>query len=427
MDNASNCDSTATRLGAILPAFRGALSRTRCFPHTVNLVAKAFISFFFRQFKCKKAVKVVPGKHRRGAPEPAATDVAPLNDRSDATQPEREVQDRADGEGDPIDEGKEAHDEEAVRGVRARAIETFKNNFGVEITNEEEKEALGIFPKDLHVGVTTAPLYKKKTNLFSQKEVPLIYEVIPMLEEMEHQLTNVRNSYDMPKVIRIAAQAALFVIEKYYALTDDNEVYRIAIGKSFTMCPDKKLVWFEKNPDWRTQDCLKATQVLRTRWTETYAPLSSLATARESEARQATGPPKARSRWASSFRSTDAVAAAVDPDTLDVYLAAAPIPKADIDQSKGSRPRLSRMALDFLTAPTSSVDAERAFSVGRLQVNHLQHNMSSQSFKAQMALGAWAGGPLLPDLDLPTRVISEVIGNSKGKGKAVEDDVMIID
>lgn len=55
-----------------------------------------------------------------------------------------------------------------------------------------------------------------------------------MLEEMEHQLTNVRNSYDMPKVIRIAAQAALFVIEKYYALTDDNEVYRIAIGKSFS-------------------------------------------------------------------------------------------------------------------------------------------------------------------------------------------------
>lgn len=58
------------------------------------------------------------------------------------------------------------------------------------------------------------------------------------------------------------------------------------------MCPDKKLVWFEKNPDWRAQDRLEATQILRTRWTETYAPLSSSATARESEARQATGPPK---------------------------------------------------------------------------------------------------------------------------------------
>ena len=36
----------------------------------------------------------------------------------------------------------------------------------------------------------------------------------------------------------------------------------------------------------------------------------------------------------------------------------------------------------------SSVDAERAFSGGRLQVNHLQHQLSSQSFKAQVAVGS---------------------------------------
>ncbi|KIM51420.1 hypothetical protein SCLCIDRAFT_143294, partial [Scleroderma citrinum Foug A] len=53
-----------------------------------------------------------------------------------------------------------------------------------------------------------------------------------------------------------------------------------------------------------------------------------------------------------------------------------------------TRPRLARMALDFLLAPASSVDAERAFSGGRLQVNHLQHQLSSQSFKAQVAVGS---------------------------------------
>jgi hypothetical protein len=68
--------------------------------------------------------------------------------------------------------------------------------------------------------------------LFSRAEVPLIYEVIPMLETMEHQLVAVREAGDLPNVIRIAAQAALLVISKYYALTDDNEVYRIAIGTS---------------------------------------------------------------------------------------------------------------------------------------------------------------------------------------------------
>lgn len=53
--------------------------------------------------------------------------------------------------------------------------------------------------------------------------------------------------------------------------------------------------------------------------------------------------------------------AEVDPDTIEAYLAAGPVHKADIDaaggylayweQAKGARPRLSRMALDFLTAP----------------------------------------------------------------------------
>lgn len=51
-----------------------------------------------------------------------------------------------------------------------------------------------------------------------------------MLEAMEHDLTVIRDSFELPVVIRIAAIAALLIISKYYALTDDNEVYRIAIG-----------------------------------------------------------------------------------------------------------------------------------------------------------------------------------------------------
>jgi hypothetical protein len=54
-----------------------------------------------------------------------------------------------------------------------------------------------------------------------------------MLEVMDHQIVAVRDAQDLPNVIRIAVQAALFVISKYYTLTDDNEVYRIAIGMNF--------------------------------------------------------------------------------------------------------------------------------------------------------------------------------------------------
>ena len=37
-------------------------------------------------------------------------------------------------------------------------------------------------------------------------------------------------------------------------------------------------------------------------------------------------------------------------------------------------------------------------SEGHWEVNFMQHNMSSQTFKAEMAAGSWDGTPLFPDL-----------------------------
>jgi hypothetical protein len=109
-----------------------------------------------------------------------------------------------------------------------------------------------------------------------------------MLELLEHRLHGVRDQKHgpLPAVIRVAAQAALLVIAKYYALSDDNEVYRIAIGKTksltrFTtdplavMCPDKKTAWFNENPDWRPEDRAEVLKVVQTRWEQSYSGLPS--------------------------------------------------------------------------------------------------------------------------------------------------------
>lgn len=74
-------------------------------------------------------------------------------------------------------------------------------------------------------------IFEDVTLLFSKAEVPLVYEVIPLLEALEDELTNLRDDATMPDVIRIAAIAALIVVGKYYALSDDTEVYRIAISE----------------------------------------------------------------------------------------------------------------------------------------------------------------------------------------------------
>ncbi|KAG2335249.1 hypothetical protein BDR05DRAFT_898746, partial [Suillus weaverae] len=110
-------------------------------------------------------------------------------------------------------------------------------------------------------------IFDDLTNRFSQAEVPLVHEVIPMLERLEHMMVKVSHDTELSAIVRVAALAALQVIGKYYALTDDNEVYRIAI----IMCPDKKMEWFTKNPDWREEDKIEARRIATQRWSETYA------------------------------------------------------------------------------------------------------------------------------------------------------------
>lgn len=75
----------------------------------------------------------------------------------------------------------------------------------------------------------------------------------------------------------------------------------------------------------------------------------------------------------------------------------------------------------------SSVDAERAFSGGRLQVNHLQHGTNSQTFRAQMAVGSWVGSDIFPTLEPFEKIIESVSSRSgkvkvKAKVKAVVHD-----
>ncbi|KDN44049.1 hypothetical protein RSAG8_05781, partial [Rhizoctonia solani AG-8 WAC10335] len=70
-------------------------------------------------------------------------------------------------------------------------------------------------------------------------------------------------------------------------------------------------------------------------------------------------------------------------------------------------PRVSRFALSILSAPASSVDAERAFSGGRLTINHPQHSVGDLTFEAKMAIGSWYNTPLLPSTDAAASIISE--------------------
>ena len=115
---------------------------------------KAFISFFFQQLKKKKAVKVAPSKQKRGQAIPDITDqgkelVSHADEMSNAGDEMLEVvhevgDDHIEG---VLDNGKDAHDLEAVCSVKKQALALAASDHWLTMDKQEEQDALSVFPK----------------------------------------------------------------------------------------------------------------------------------------------------------------------------------------------------------------------------------------------------------------------------------------
>ncbi|KAG8698697.1 hypothetical protein FRC08_005760 [Ceratobasidium sp. 394] len=191
-------------------------------------------------------------------------------------------------------------------------------------------------------------------------------------------------------------------------MTAESEMYYFAIA----MCPTLKLKWFLDN-GYPYNEILKIRDSVIRRFYESYAgspdnqqtPFDPNTHQNQSfHARQR----QRVNKYLHRHTLISAQPLSSEQDSIEQYLSDEVVPEITIMQHGGliqyctqqlkQHPRVYSMALDYLTAPASSVDAERAFSNGRLMVNHLQHQMSSRTFQAKMAVGSWVGTPLLPDL-----------------------------
>jgi hypothetical protein len=76
--------------------------------------------------------------------------------------------------------------------------------------------------------------------------------------------------------------------------------------------------------------------------------------------------------------------------------------------------RLAQMAIDYLSAPASSVDAERAFSRGALTVTHRRHSLSNLSTRNSIVLGAWLKDTTL----VPKNELVEFFRNKSSRERA---------
>lgn len=81
------------------------------------------------------------------------------------------------------------------------------------------------------------------------------------------------------------------------------------------------------------------------------------------------------------------------------------------------------MALDFLSAPATSVDTERAFSRGALTVTYLRHALSDESTQNSIVGGSWAKDGFVPEdelIELFERTLSRIQTLVSDNGTSLE-------
>ncbi|KAK0430083.1 uncharacterized protein EV420DRAFT_1657773 [Desarmillaria tabescens] len=92
------------------------------------------------------------------------------------------------------------------------------------------------------------------------------------------------------------------------------------------------------------------------------------------------------------------------------------------------------MALDFLSAPTTSTDVEQLFSHGGLNVTKHRHNLSAESTIDQTVLNSWFKHPGLVPQDLVSAYFNDKHKrpNNGGKNRYATDgttssEVIVLD
>ncbi|CAE6424423.1 unnamed protein product [Rhizoctonia solani] len=270
------------------------------------------------------------------------------------------------------------------------------------------------------------------TLVHSQSCVPLIHEVIPDLLVLKFRLELMRDDvkHELKSVTRVAAQAALHVLDKYLKRLEESDIYWFAI----VLCPWYKLHWFydEGYPAARIEYIRRALYERYVKYRTAANTTNSNSGPSPSPSSSAATPSPTddiRTHWMRArvppARMTSASSSSTPRDPLAIYLTSAPVDRDEVErvgllkywqlEMQKSAP-LARMALDILSAPASSVDAERAFSGGRMAINYRQHRTSIATFRAKMAVGSWFGTPLLQD-------IHEVLEIVDGKGSLEPEPV----
>lgn len=69
------------------------------------------------------------------------------------------------------------------------------------------------------------------TFRLSQRHIPLLYEVIPVIDILTEKLEEAADNSSLLKSVRSGAMKGLAILNKYYSKTDESIMYRITMSK----------------------------------------------------------------------------------------------------------------------------------------------------------------------------------------------------
>jgi hypothetical protein len=211
-----------------------------------------------------------------------------------------------------------------------------------------------------------------------------IHNVIPFLEFLTLKYQTTISQYARLNDTHIvqAANLGLAKLDKYYNIIKSIPVYIVAV----VLDPSSKFDFFE-TCSWHTNEIENAKDIVITLWKENYKSSPTAETdstpSRECEDGDFL-------EWRAKKRRVS------DADELEQYLAMPfSVDLTDMERiqwwynKKDMWPMLSKMALDILSIPSMSADAERLFSSGKLVLRDTGSRLSSESIAALECLKSW--------------------------------------
>lgn len=182
-----------------------------------------------------------------------------------------------------------------------------------------------------------------------------------------------------------------FVLNKYYALTDETPVYVAAL----LLDPSKRLKYVQRN--WKASWIDRVVEHARTFWVENYKATGSGGDSALSSTDELSCTRRPRNELDALFDEiTVWEESNLEVDDFDTFINGPPIRITGSPllwwlnpERIKAYPRLSRMVIDVLSIPPESTDPESAFSGGRRTLTWDRESMLCENVEKVECIGNW--------------------------------------